>query len=159
MNVRSTESAIRGKFRTVLLLGGGAVLLAGLFFVTGAPESLRGTPPGPATLAAISAAVDTLLHEYGVNPSLIRTRRILSPEKKPIRVEQRIPVPREFPTLVVNYRLQELLEPAGAQVFGTERTKDGIVTLHVMAGGVTVRSLAFALGEAEGPPATKDSTE
>ena len=88
----------------------------------------------------------------------MRTRRILSLEKKPIRIEQRIPVPREFPTLIVNYRLQELLEPAGARVFGTERTKDGVVTLHILAGGITVRSLAFALGELESPEGLSDST-
>jgi hypothetical protein len=29
---------------------------------------------------------------------------------------------------------------------GTERTRDGIVTLHVVAGGFTTRSLVFILG-------------
>jgi hypothetical protein len=103
--------------------------------------------------------VDTLLRQHLVDPALIRTRRILSAEKTPVRIEQRIPVPREFPTLIVNYRLQELLEPVGARVFGTERTRDGVVTLHVIAGGIAVRSLAFALGEAESPSDSTARTE
>ncbi len=159
MKTERLQGGVGGKLLTVLILGGVAVLLAGLLFLTGSGGSLRGTPPGPATLAAISTVVDTLLHEYGVDPSLVRTRRILSQEKKPIRIEQRIPVPREFPTLVVNYKLHELLEPIGVRVFGTERTKDGIVTLHIMSGGVTVRSLAFALGESESPPKREEPTK
>ena len=159
MKEGSTWGRLRPQSRAVLALGGLAVIFAGILSLGDNQRSLRGTPPGPATLATISAVVDTLLQEHGVDRSLIRTRRILSAEKKPIRIEQRIPVPREFPTLVVNYQLQELLEPAGARVFGTERTKDGIVTLHIMAGGVTVRSLAFALGEVESPAATSDATK
>jgi hypothetical protein len=140
------DPSLRSRIRAAYWLAGAAALLGMLLLLGRAPTTARGIPPGPATAAAIAEGVDTLLDRYGVDRSLIRTRRILSPAQKPVRIEQQIAVVREFPTLLANDQLQELLAPAGARVLGTERTREGIVTLHVVTGGFTTRSLIFILG-------------
>jgi hypothetical protein len=107
--------------------------------------SMRAAALAPSTAASIQAVVDTMLSRYEIDRSAVKTWRILSTEKKPVRLEQRIPVPREFPSLVFNYQLQQLLEPLDAHVVATERSRDNIVTMHIVRNGRTVRSMVFAL--------------
>ena len=95
------------------------------------------------------AVVDTMFGRYGISRASVRTWNVLSVEKKPMRVAQQIQVPREFPSLIFNDQLQRLLEPMGARVFATERSKDNIVTMHIVHHGQTIRSLAFFMVEKE----------
>jgi hypothetical protein len=97
----------------------------------------------------IEAAVDTMFSRYGISRSSVRTWNVLSADKKPLRVAQQIQVPRGFPSLVFNDQLQRLLEPVEARVFATERSRDNIVTMHIVLHGQTVRSLAFTMVEKE----------
>jgi hypothetical protein len=93
----------------------------------------------------IQAVVDTMFGRYGIARSSVRMWNVLSAEKKPMRVVQQIQVPREFPSLIFNDQLQRLLEPMEARVFATERSRDNIVTMHIVHHGETIRSLAFSM--------------
>jgi hypothetical protein len=99
----------------------------------------------PAELAGMQEAIDTLLARHGIAQASVRTWRVLSPDRKPLRVEQRIAVPREFLSLVFNNELNTILAPFGSHVVGTERTRENTVTLHIVRGGYTVRSMAFVV--------------
>ncbi len=103
----------------------------------------------PSVRAGVQAVVDSLLSRYGINRSSVRTWNVLSADRKPIRIAQQIEVPRSFPSLVFNAQLQRLLEPMEAHVFATERSRDNIVTMHIVCHGQTIRSLAFSLTQKE----------
>ncbi len=104
----------------------------------------------PSTRDGVQAIVDSLLTQYGIPRSSVRTWNILSVDKRPIRVAQQIEVPRAFPSLIFNAQLQRLLEPIEAHVFATERSSDNIVTMHIVWRGQTVRSLTLLLTRKEG---------
>jgi hypothetical protein len=117
------------------------------------PEGVRSGLP-PAKEAAIEGVVDTLFARYGITGRDVRSWRILARDKRPLRMEQRILVGRDFPSLWFNYELQTMLSPLGAGVIATERSKDNIVTMHIVRQGRTIRSMAFHLGaKVETPPA------
>jgi hypothetical protein len=59
------------------------------------------------------------------------------------RVESRLTVPVGFASLEFNHRLNLALAPLDARVVATERARDGVVTMHCVRNGVTVRSLTF----------------
>jgi hypothetical protein len=131
--------------RVLIAVALGLVVLVLLFLdlLLQSPAPVRSYPLSSSMAASVQEAIDTLFDRYGIERSGIKTWRILSAAKKPVRVEQRIPVTKEFPSLVFNFELQRMLQPLGAQVFATERSKDNIVTMHVIHGGLTVRSMAF----------------
>jgi hypothetical protein len=128
-------------------LGACAVLLfVGDRFVGGPERGGRGFAFVPVReQAGIEEVVDTLLARHGIPQSAVRTWRVLSLDKKPIRLEQRIMVSREFLSLVFNGELNIMLAPFGAHVVGTERTRENTVTMHIVWAGTTVRSMAFVL--------------
>jgi hypothetical protein len=141
------EGGMQKKMILAAVLGACAILL----FV--ADRLLGSVAPSPAGYASIAPAegegmqeaIDTLLAHHGVPRSSVRTWRVLSPDRKPLRVEQRIAVPPEFVSLVFNNELNSILAPFGAHVVGTERTRENTVTLHIVLGGYTVRSMAFVM--------------
>lgn len=143
MSRTSDVSPTRMRALIAVVLGLVALVFLFLDLLLQSPASARSYPLSPSMAASVQAAIDTLLDHYGIERSGIKTWRILSADKKPVRVEQRIPVTKEFPSLVFNFELQRMLQPLGAQVFATERLKDNIVTMHVIHRGLTVRSMAF----------------
>ena len=98
----------------------------------------------PSARTGVQTAVDSMLNLYGIPRSSVRTWNVLSNDRRPIRVAQQIEVPRAFPSLVFNARLQRMLEPMDAHVFATERSRDNIVTMHIVWHGQTIRSLTFS---------------
>jgi hypothetical protein len=88
-----------------------------------------------------------MFNRYGISRSSVRTWNVLSADRKPLRVVQQIRVSREFPSLIFNDQLQRLLEPVEARVFATERSRENIVTMHIVHHGQTLRSLAFSMEE------------
>ncbi len=111
----------------------------------------RGAEPvSPSARNGVQAIVDSMLRQYGIPRSSVRTWNILSLDKKPIRVAQQVEVSRAFPTLVFNAQMQRLLEPIEAHVFATERSRDNIVTMHIVWHGRTIRSLTLSLTRKEG---------
>jgi hypothetical protein len=140
-----TDGAPRRRALVAIALGAVALLL---FLVERlATPALPGAPgrklAAGGEQAAFQEVVDTLLGRHGIPKSAVRTWRVLSVDKKPIRLEQRVAVPREFPSLVFNAELNQRLAPLGAHVVATERTREQTVTMHIVQGGMTVRSIAF----------------
>jgi hypothetical protein len=99
----------------------------------------------PAISTGVQSIVDTMLQRYGIPRSSVRTWNVLSLDRKPVRVAQQVEVSRDFPSLVFNDQLQRMLEGIEAHVFATERSKDNIVTMHIVRRGQTIRSIAFSL--------------
>ncbi len=93
----------------------------------------------------INATVDTLLRRYGIDLRTITTWRMLTPDRKLLRVEQRVFVPHDFPSVELNYELNQQLLPLGARIAATERSRENVVTMHVVNRGVIIRSISFAL--------------
>jgi hypothetical protein len=106
-------------------------------------QSLRAVPAEDT--AGIQEVIDTLLLRYGVNRALVKMWRVTTPDKTPVRIEQRIPVQADFLSLVFNHDLNRRLAPFGAHVIATERTKENTITMHIVRGGMTIRSMAFVL--------------
>jgi len=94
---------------------------------------------------AVAAAFDTLFAQYGIDRAAVKTWRAGSARQTLARLEQRITVPASFPTLEFNHRLNARLEKVGAHVTATERTRDNVVTMHVVRHGVIVRSVTLEL--------------
>ncbi len=106
-------------------------------------QSLKALPAEDA--AGIQEVIDTLLPRYGVDRALVKIWRVTTPDKTPVRIEQRIPVHADFLSLVFNHDLNRRLAPYGAHVIATERTKENTITMHIVRGGRTIRSMAFVL--------------
>ena len=94
-------------------------------------------------LESIDSVVDSLLHEKGVDRSKEKKWKVRTPGGAVIRIERRIKVPPELISLEFNRDLSVAVEPWGAHVAGTERTKESTVVLHVVADAMTVHTLTL----------------
>lgn len=140
----------------VIVLTLAAVLLSYLDSRRAPVSAREAEHPSPLAGPEVQAIVDSMLNRYGISRSSVRVWNILSLDRKPIRIAEQIEVPRAFPSLVFNAQLQKMLEPHSARVFATERSRDNVVTMHIVRRGKTIRSLAFSLtrSEEEKPGAT-----
>jgi len=136
LNRKATIAATIGAIAVFLLVGDRLV-------GPGAEQTLTAVPTQDA--AGIQEVVDTLFGRYGVDRTAVKTWRVTMPDKTPLRMEQRIPVPSNFPSLVFNHDLNRRLAPFGAHVIATERTKENTITMHIVTSGTTIRSMAFVL--------------
>lgn len=127
---------------TAVLIGaaGSLVVLDALFEE---PRMDAPHPPAPAHLDAVEAAVDTLLQRYDIQSKWVRSWQVLTPDGRFIRHERRVLVPPEFPTLSFNHDLHRAVSALGANAVATERTKQGIVTVHVRKGRTIVMSISL----------------
>jgi len=121
--------------------------------------ALRNSPPRrEASLhdvqRGITATLDTLLVRYGIEPSTVRTWRLPVPGTGRFRVEQRVLVPPSFISLNFNHDFNAALLPLGAHVVATERTREDLVTMHVVLYGRTWRSVAFEVDHELGKQGT-----
>ena len=126
-------------------LAAGALVLS--LARTAAPRVPPAVPAGDAAGREAGAAVDSLLGRFGVGRETIRTRGAKAGGEPTGRIEERIPVPPGFRSLEFNHALARRLAPLGMSVVATERSKDDAVTMHIVRGGVTIRSLAFTQDE------------
>jgi hypothetical protein len=102
------------------------------------------TPAGRrAADAAVTAAIDSLCPLFGVDASLARTWKASAAGVQTGRIEERIPVPPGFRSLEFNHALAVRIAPLGAGIVATERSKENSVTMHVVRGGTTIRSISF----------------
>ena len=145
MTARTLAAGLSRKAAFAATLGAISLLLfVGERFVGPRDEqSLAAVPVGDA--AGIQGVIDTLLQRYGVDRAVVKTWRVTTPEKVPVRIEQKIPVRSDFLSLVFNHDLNRRLAPYGAHVIATERTKENTITMHIVRGGMTIRSMAFVL--------------
>jgi len=93
--------------------------------------------------AAAAAAVDSLLGTFGVASGDVTTWGPKAGGAPTGRIEERIIVPPAFRSLEFNHALSRRLAPLGMSVVATERSRENSVTMHIVRGGYTIRSLAF----------------
>jgi hypothetical protein len=93
--------------------------------------------------ARIGAALDSLLLRYDVPRGEIRTWRPSVAGKPAARLDSRVLVGPAFLSVNFNHDLNRRLAGTGAHVVATERSKDRTVTMHIVRGGATMRSIAF----------------
>jgi hypothetical protein len=100
---------------------------------------------GSESLAEIDATIDTMLVQRGIELSKVKKWQVLTREKRFLRIERRVLVPRDFLTLNLNLDLHRRLSQYGAQAVATERTKESIVTIHVKRNGFIIQSIGFVV--------------
>jgi len=137
------RSAYGARLGLAAALGCGALVLS--IALTSARRAPR--PAGSDAGGACAAIVDSLLGRYGVDRDGIRTWAAKAGGEPTGRIEEHIPVPASFRSLEFNHALARRLAPLGMSVVATERSRDNAVTMHIVRGGVTIRSLAFAPDE------------
>lgn len=93
----------------------------------------------------IDEAINAVLARYKIVPKSVNSWRVLTPDKKLLRVEQRIDVPPDFPGVEFNHRLNQEILRFGARVAATERSKEKVVTMHILNRGVIIRTMSFAM--------------
>jgi hypothetical protein len=121
-----------------------AILLTAAGLITGGESRPSETPAGrKAAEAGIAAAIDSLCHLYAIDARLVRTWKASAAGEPTGRIEEKIPVDPGFRTLEFNHALAVRIAPFGAGVVATERSKENSVTMHVVRGGATIRSLWF----------------
>ncbi len=103
-----------------------------------------GTPGGRrGAEAGIAAAIDSLCPLYSIDARLIRSWKATAAGEPTGRIEEKIPVDPGFRSLEFNHALAARIAPFGAFVVATERSKENSVTMHIVCGGTTIRSLWF----------------
>jgi len=112
----------------------------------------RGPRPGARAgaqdaLERAAAALDSLLRQSGAGEGTARTWIAKAGGAPTGRTEQRITVPRSFRSLEFNHALARRLAPLGMSVVATERSRENTVTMHIVRGGVTIRSVSFVADE------------
>jgi hypothetical protein len=142
-----TPPEIPPALRRRLVISSGLALCA--LLLTGAGLITQGrarseTPAGRrAAEAGIAAAIDSLLPVYGIDVRLIRSWKATAAGEPTGRTEEKIPVGPGFRSLEFNHALASRIAPFGAGIVATERSKENSVTMHVVRGGATIRSLWF----------------
>jgi hypothetical protein len=129
----------------VLAFLGVALTLADRFVPPGSNAVVNDFAAAHADSKQINAAIDALLGRYLIEPRAMTTWRVTTPDKKFLRLEQRIVVPYGFATVEFNHQLSQEVLPFGARVAATERSRENVVTMHVVKNGVIIRTIAFAM--------------
>ena len=117
-----------------------------LFLLNLASEKMVGRrvaerPSDQTVLKNIDDVVRRTLTQFGVEEKTMRTRNVQTPNNVFSRVERRAQVPEDFSVLRFNQELGEDVSTANASVIGTERTKEGQTTIHVVWQGRIVQSI------------------
>jgi hypothetical protein len=98
-------------------------------------------PSDQTVLKNIDDVVRRTLTQFGVEEKTMRTRNVQTPNNVFSRVERRAQVPEDFSVLRFNQELGEDVSTANASVIGTERTKEGQTTIHVVWKGRIVQTI------------------
>jgi hypothetical protein len=138
---------LKGRILLAGALAGAILILLGIRSLdAGAGRMEGGNAPGRRELQQRAATViDTLLRRYGIDPREVRSWMVVGPGKTGGRVEQRVFVTPAFVSVAFNHDLNLALASLGAHVVATERTKENLVTMHVVVHGVTIRSIGFVM--------------
>lgn len=120
-----------------------AILLTAAGPITGGNGPSETPASRKAAEAGIAAAIDSLFPPYAIDARLVRSWKATAAGEPTGRIEEKIPVDPGFRSLEFNHALALRIAPFGAGVVATERTKESSVTMHVVRGGTTIRSLWF----------------
>lgn len=144
---KSGSRRVDSRFRPALMLTCIALILFGLDRFLPAPPRVYGglstIPDG--VMVTVQTAVDTLFARYGVDGTRVRTWKVQSSRKTPLRIEQRMTVSPLFPTLLFNHDLAALVSGEGVRVVATERTRERTVTMHVLHDDAIFRTMTFVI--------------
>ena len=139
---------ISSPLRRRLVIAAGLALCA--ILLTAAGPIMGGRGPRPETPGArkaaeagIARAIDSLCRVYAIDARLARSWSATAAGEPTGRIEEKIPVDHGFRSLEFNHALAAGIAPFGAGVVATERSKENSVTMHVVRGGATIRSLWF----------------
>jgi len=102
-----------------------------------------------AVLQAIDHLVDSVLTAYHIDRSSGKKWSIRNGGGEVVRIERRIRVPRELVSILFNRDLGRSVRPLGAHVTGTERTKESLVVLHVVARRRTMHTISLEMSAKE----------
>ncbi len=146
-----TPGEVTDRFNSRLIIAG---ILALLGIALSVADRLVAAGPGAVVndfAAALSdsrkinAAIDGVLGHYPIEAKSVTTWKVITPDKKLLRLEQRIVVPYDFATVKVNHELSQQILPFGARVAATERSKENVATMHIVNHGVIIRTISFAM--------------
>ena len=130
-----------------LALAGGlalcALLLTAAEVITRGGVPAGGEAPRRTAEARIAATIDSLLPQFGIAPGSARTWKATAAGGPTGRTEQKVSVPPAFRSLEFNHALASAIARVGAGVVAVERSKDNSVTMHIVRGGMTIRSIRF----------------
>ena len=143
MTTGLAESGVRKRLIAAGILAAGALLLTAAGAGAGSPAVPETEGENRRAETGIAAALDSLLREESVAADVVKTWRATAAGRPTGRTEQRVTVGRGFLSISVNHALGLRLAPFGARVVGTEKTREQIVTLHIVRGGATIRSISF----------------
>jgi hypothetical protein len=139
MSATGSGARPRIRLRIIVALACIDAVLCGLWLATAPPAE------EPATRqkveAGIARTVDTTLARHGLTGTM---RHRWTPQiagRSAVRIAERVQVGRDFPSVMFNKELSDGLRPFGAHVVATERSRESIVTYHIVRGGVTLRSV------------------
>ena len=142
-----TPPPLSAPLRRRLVIASGLALCALALTAAGriTAGNSRAESPGARRAAegVIVRTVDSLFTLYGIDRAQIRTWKATAAGEPTGRIEEKIPVGAGFRSLEFNHALACGIAPFGAGVVATERSKENSVTMHIVCGGVTVRSLSF----------------
>jgi hypothetical protein len=93
----------------------------------------------------IDAVIDTLLMKYRIEKEWVKSWQVQTPEKGFLRSERRVLVPPDFVSLSFNLDLNRMLSDYGARAIASERTKESIVTMHVVKESTVLETLSFVV--------------
>lgn len=93
----------------------------------------------------IEGAIDALLARYRIEKTWVRTWRVLTPNKKLLRIERRVFVPPTFVSVTFNHDLNQLLSQYGSRAVASERGGESTVTMHVIKNGRIIESITFVV--------------
>lgn len=91
----------------------------------------------------IDTVIDTLLSKYRIEKEWVKSWQVQNHEKGFLRSERRVLVPPDFISLSFNLDLNRMLSDYGARAIASERTKESIVTMHVVKEGTVLETLSF----------------
>jgi hypothetical protein len=115
-------------------------------------EGVAPTKAGSGWREAVTRSLDSLFVLYGIAPDRVRTRPVKLPDRPAHRTEQRTAVRPDFVSVQFNHDLGTAVRPFGARVAAIERVREGIVTMHIVRSGRTVRSIIFVTDPDLGSP-------
>jgi hypothetical protein len=150
------KSAVTLSPRTRIILAlalAGVAIILGVIFIRVSTRAGADTPakrPAGKQLSGeeqIARGVEAVCAEYNVPAGAIRSRRIKDGNGNGLRTEYRLRVPKDFSAAEFNRTLNQKVEPWGAHVLGTERTRDRTVTLHVIRDDETIVSVILDMNE------------
>jgi hypothetical protein len=111
-----------------------AVLAAGLFLLN--RPTLEQHPASPkdrtgAVASDIDREIDTVLSRFGIDRSWVRKRTIATTAEGDSRVERRVTIPPNIPSVAMNLALNGMARKHDGRAIATENLKEHSVTIHI----------------------------